>query len=250
MNALLSEYFDAEWYRAKYPDIRGTDAEAYDHFVRHGAAERRNPCAEFDSNDYLTNHPDVGDTPIVHYLLHGRDERRSPKNYCVSEIIAENIVLSVYRQKQVLIPPKICCLIHVYYIDLLDELLSYAENINFDKDVIVNLVSTTWSLDAHSSILKRFPGAKIIISPDLGRDIGGFVRMISAIDIGQYDIFFFAHSKKSPHLPESLRSQMAEGTIGAARGHAASRGTVRVAHAQQQSYWLDRLLEMAQHGGP
>ena len=77
------------------------------------------------------------------------------------------------------------------------------ENITFEKDVIVNLVSTTWTPEAHSSILKRFPDAKIMISPDLGRDIGGFARMMSAIDLDRYDIFFFAHSKKSPHVAEA-----------------------------------------------
>ena len=59
LNILLSEYFDAEWYRAKYPDVSIWGADPYQHFVHHGAAELRDPCAEFDSNDYEANNPEV-----------------------------------------------------------------------------------------------------------------------------------------------------------------------------------------------
>ena len=39
-----------------------------------------------------------------------------------------------------------------------------------------------------------------MLSNDNGRDIGGFTRLLSQIDIARYDLFAFMHSKKSPHI--------------------------------------------------
>ncbi|WP_151443480.1 hypothetical protein [Halomonas lysinitropha] len=77
-----SELFDADWYLARYPDVKADAhlAEApHEHYLLFGGFEGRNPCPEFESTYYLEIYPDVaeaGMNPLVHYLLHGRSEGR------------------------------------------------------------------------------------------------------------------------------------------------------------------------------
>jgi glycosyltransferase involved in cell wall biosynthesis len=78
----LNPLFDAQWYLTRYPDVRESTFDPYDHFVRYGAAEGRNPNAFFDTSWYLANNPDVrasGMNPLDHYLRHGAAEGRSPR---------------------------------------------------------------------------------------------------------------------------------------------------------------------------
>ena len=74
-------FFDAEWYRARYPDIAGAGLDPLDHFVRHGVAEGRDPNQWFDNAWYREHYPDVaasGINPLLHYLQVGGIEGRNP----------------------------------------------------------------------------------------------------------------------------------------------------------------------------
>ena len=75
-----SSWFDAQWYREMYPDIRELKADPAVHYLRHGAAEGRNPGPRFSTRDYLLANPDVaatGANPLLHYILHGEAEGRN-----------------------------------------------------------------------------------------------------------------------------------------------------------------------------
>ncbi len=77
----LGTFFDAEWYRAEYPDVATAGIDPLDHFLNHGMAEARNPNAFFDSAWYLEQYPDVaraGIHPLLHYMQHGASELRNP----------------------------------------------------------------------------------------------------------------------------------------------------------------------------
>lgn len=74
-----SEWFDPEWYRQEYPDVRASDADPAEHYLLYGARLGRNPSPHFLTDAYLQRYPDVAKTganPLVHYLLHGRAEGR------------------------------------------------------------------------------------------------------------------------------------------------------------------------------
>ena len=71
--------FDADWYRAQWPDIGNVDP--LEHFLRKGAAEGRNPNPLFDTKWYLAEYPDVaaaGVNPLVHFIAQGAAEDRNP----------------------------------------------------------------------------------------------------------------------------------------------------------------------------
>lgn len=73
--------FDARFYLSQYPDVAASGADPLNHYLVHGAAERRAPHVLFDANFYLDTNPDVASTginPLVHYLREGATQRRDP----------------------------------------------------------------------------------------------------------------------------------------------------------------------------
>jgi hypothetical protein len=74
-----SELFNADWYRRTYPDVAVAGLDPYLHYLRHGAAEGRNPSPLFDTREYLSRNPDVAAmavNPLVYHLRHRISEKR------------------------------------------------------------------------------------------------------------------------------------------------------------------------------
>lgn len=73
-----SKWFDAEWYVAEYPDVANAGMDPAEHYLRHGAPERRDPSPMFNTGAYLRDHPELVDggiNPLLHFL-----RSRSPGN--------------------------------------------------------------------------------------------------------------------------------------------------------------------------
>ena len=76
-----SGLFDAHWYLSQYPDVQRAGLDPIEHYLRHGAAEGRDPNPYFDTDWYLSQNPDVaaaGVNPLLHYLRRGGIEQRDP----------------------------------------------------------------------------------------------------------------------------------------------------------------------------
>ena len=96
----------------------------------------------------------------------------------------------------------VCVLIHVYYADLLPELIAFAQNFrDVSFDVYVNVVDEIWTPEIHATLRELCPGAFVMLSNNFGRDIGGHMRLLEQIDLTRYDMFALMHTKKSPHMP-------------------------------------------------
>lgn len=87
----INPFFDAAYYSAAYADVgaaivANTVANAYQHFVRVGVADGRDPNDLFSESQYLAANPDVAaaisdgsfQSGFEHYLLYGGHEGRSP----------------------------------------------------------------------------------------------------------------------------------------------------------------------------
>ncbi len=75
----LRPLFDPAFYAARYPDV--AEADALEHYIRHGLSEGRNPNPFFDGAWYRAHNPDVavsGMDPLLHYLRSGAAELRNP----------------------------------------------------------------------------------------------------------------------------------------------------------------------------
>ena len=71
-----SEYFDAEWYYKKYPDVRGSGIDAAKHYFMFGWKEGRNPGPYFDTDEYLQFHPELLSydiNPLIHFIVEQKD---------------------------------------------------------------------------------------------------------------------------------------------------------------------------------
>jgi hypothetical protein len=74
-----SGLFDEKWYRAEYPDVAQSGTNPFEHYLRFGAAEGRNPSPAFNTYFYLQTNPDVAESglnPLVHYVKFGKAENR------------------------------------------------------------------------------------------------------------------------------------------------------------------------------
>jgi hypothetical protein len=78
-----SGQFDQDWYLSVNDDVAMQKNDPVEHYVRHGAAEGRNPSPGFDAQRYLEINPDVaqkGMNPFVHFVKYGMAEGRAIAN--------------------------------------------------------------------------------------------------------------------------------------------------------------------------
>ena len=74
-----SEFFDAEWYWATYPEAAKSPLSAARYFLRHGREKEHNPGPRFDCAAYVASYADVASSsinPLLHYLQFGKAEGR------------------------------------------------------------------------------------------------------------------------------------------------------------------------------
>jgi glycosyltransferase involved in cell wall biosynthesis len=74
-----SGLFDAERYRAMYPDIQPPPKDPLHHYCARGWREGRNPSDDLDMAAYLAVYRDVAEAdvnPLWHYVVRGRSEGR------------------------------------------------------------------------------------------------------------------------------------------------------------------------------
>lgn len=95
---------------------------------------------------------------------------------------------------------RLAVLVHIYYFDLWSELASYIQNIPSDFDLYINIVASIWYPQMHDIIRQDFPQARIIVSANRGKDIGGHLSSMRHLDFAQYDLMCLLHTKKSPHI--------------------------------------------------
>ncbi|WP_319022873.1 glycosyltransferase family A protein [Halomonas sp. FME65] len=77
----VSPWFDADWYRAKYPDVALSGLTPEAHYLRVGERLGRWPCPSFDPRWYLAEYPDIAQaevSPLLHFIAHGEKEGRLP----------------------------------------------------------------------------------------------------------------------------------------------------------------------------
>ena len=98
-------------------------------------------------------------------------------------------------------PPRILVVAHIYYTDMVDEIMGYVRNIPVPFDLVV----TTTSEEKRESILEQLADQPInkldirVVADNRGRDMSAF--LIACRDVlatGAYDLVCKVHSKKSP----------------------------------------------------
>jgi tetratricopeptide (TPR) repeat protein len=226
--------FDRSFYLDYNEDLRSIASyeEAYYHWLNHGKAEGRVASEEqfyeahgvkksdipidFDWQGYLDLHLDLKENihskwkALSHYITIGWKEKRIysldqlHKGSQVSEKSIAQLVDSPVNASGV---QRLAVLFHLYYFDLWDEIREYLHNIEEEFDFYVNIVESIWTPEIHDRIRQDFPQARIQISQNRGKDIGGHLASMDLIDFSQYDVFCLIHTKKSPHVSHLISDQ-------------------------------------------
>jgi lipopolysaccharide biosynthesis protein len=103
---------------------------------------------------------------------------------------------------------RVCCLLHLYYIDLWTELAADLRNLQgLEHDVFLNFVETTVTDELLAQARADFPAARISVSPNRGRDAGGILRLARQMDAARYGSVLVLHGKRSAALPEEQGEQ-------------------------------------------
>lgn len=91
-----SGLFDADWYLDQNLDVKSKGVPPLLHYMVHGANEGRSPGPNFDSKWYLQRYNDIaGMDPLLHYIDHGRDEGRIPKKPVPLIDLAKEIIAGI-----------------------------------------------------------------------------------------------------------------------------------------------------------
>ncbi len=171
---------------------------------------------DFDWQIYLALNPDLKIScklqAIAHLLLYGLAENKlySLKHlhdpHKRPDIAPQSVIQPAAKAiaPEPTQPQKLAVLVHIYYFELWSELRSYIQNIPSEFDLFVNLVASIWQPQMHDRIRQDFPQAKILISPNRGKDLGGHLALMAHLDFSQYNLLCLLHTKISPHIDRRI----------------------------------------------
>jgi lipopolysaccharide biosynthesis protein len=208
-----SGLFDTRYYLRAYPDVAAAEADPILHYLRHGAAEGRNPSAVFSTLSYAVAYPDVagsGMNPLVHYILIGKAEGRSaltpthPARGGNDRAKSPPILAAGSDRPPFMVPvstrsqPRIAVVLHLFYLDLWPEIARRLSATEEPFDLIVT-VPKGRRRTAEETIQADMPTAQVLGVENRGRDIGPFLELLGSGRLDRYDYLCKIHGKKSPH---------------------------------------------------
>lgn len=197
--------FDWQEYITLHIDLQAaikTKWVAITHYMTIGIKEGRIYRLE-----QLKTRPDVAPKSVIKGNWH---KNSKPANQSIFRRISQNFFrradsseISTTKSQG----KRLAVLFHLYYFDLWPEISSYLKNIQDEFDLFVNIVESIWQPEIHDQLRQNFPNAKIIISQNNGKDIGGQLASMGQLDFSQYDVFCLCHTKKSPHISKVISDQ-------------------------------------------
>ena len=105
--SIIEPEFDKEYYKKKYSDVLVAGIEPIEYFVKEGVHLLHNPNANFCTELYLAQHPDLNsdENPFVHFLLQEDTEHHKTRNRRhIREEVEQLFDTSFYLKKN----PDVC----------------------------------------------------------------------------------------------------------------------------------------------
>ncbi|WP_213939882.1 rhamnan synthesis F family protein [Pseudomonas sp. dw_612] len=137
--------------------------------------------------DLYSKHVQTQD-PLASYLRH-----EQPSGPWLHEVITPNTITTAQPELA-----KIALHVHVYYIDLFDQLLGCLNNNKAHPDLFLSVPNEQVRHDLQASC-QRYKGKVIAIEvvPNKGRDIGPFLSAFDQRHLTDYEIVGHLHTKKT-----------------------------------------------------
>jgi lipopolysaccharide biosynthesis protein len=165
------------------------------HYLMTGERKGLEPAPGFAPLLYLGEHEHLiglNASLFAHYL---RSVERSPgfdRRAAEMEIAAGAARLAAFQPRH---PIAIVC--HVFYLHLVDELISVLRQLDFGYDLFVTVTVKEGAAAVIERLARLWPQALIIPVPNVGRDVLPFVNLAASGAFAQHVAICKIHSKKS-----------------------------------------------------
>ena len=198
---------------------------------------------DFQAAEYIRLYPDLrwltDRSPLEalrHYMCHGRFE---PRLHTLRADPAEPAPETAPGDEPATAPGRperpLCVLVHVFYPELWEELSGYIRNLPGGRyDLYVNLVDDTFDAELLGRVRDAFPEARVYVSENVGRDIGGHFQLLRNLRVEDYRLFCLLHTKKSPHMAEGEVQRWRRKLLGPLLGTPGLRGEEHPGHARRR----------------
>lgn len=107
----------------------------------------------------------------------------------------------------------VALIIHVFHLDVLEDLRAYAANFPEEGDQYVTY-STDFDADAIHRIKETFPSARLVAVPNVGQDVGALFSLMKLVDLTKYACICKIHTKKGNKKPNEWRKALLRGVLG------------------------------------
>ena len=196
-----SGLFDREFYLGVNPGLHAIyRAFPERHYLLFGEAAGLRPSARFSAEAYLAQNTDLAGlrAPFVHYARHGHRERRIAYDRTVDPAGPGERPPPLHREH----PPgsRFAAVVHVFYPDLWDEIAEALDACGVPLDLHVTVAARGEASRALAERIGRErPGARVVLMPNRGRDLGPFVHLLNCGLLDPYEAVLKLHTKRSPH---------------------------------------------------
>ena len=191
----IAEFLDPEYYLDTYADIRVQNIDPVEHFTAWGHAEGRAPNARIPSVSPGATSEIVKKT--VREILQGNAIADFPLT--LAEEANRRRQIGEIRSALSTRNNRIAVVAHLYYLDLVPELLEKARAIPEAFDLIVTLPD--WGARRiRETVREAFPDAIFYEAANRGRDIGPFVDVLPLIIGKNYDAVLKIQTKRGYYV--------------------------------------------------
>ncbi|MCX6958478.1 MAG: class I SAM-dependent methyltransferase [Verrucomicrobiae bacterium] len=164
----------------------------------------KKPIPEFHPGIYKEEYMSSEDRtdPFAHFLQAGRPQGRWNSELLSIKSMKQNLVSSNLR---------IGLHLHVFYGDLLSDIIRRLEANEVRPDLLITIPNSAKDITGIREMLKKYPAkVEIRITPNKGRDIGAFLTEFGPSLVDEYDIIGHVHTKKSIHATTDIAKKWRE----------------------------------------
>ena len=116
------------------------------------------------------------------------------------------------RNKKAGIDSDHALVVHVWHLDVLDELVEAAANLPDTTDQFVTLPAQFGNPE-RARIAAAFPRAQQVVVENVGQDVGALFQLMKQVDLGRYAFICKIHTKKGPNMPSEWRRALLDGVL-------------------------------------
>lgn len=199
--------FNPEHYLALYPDVENAGMEPLAHYVLHGLGEKRSPHRRLPgvTQEELVKHL----TAAADFLLSMDGNPLGDYPLDTDESALRDKDLAQVRNQLAQSNRRIAVVAHLYYRDLVPEMLERLRAIPEAFDLIVTL--PTWGTRRIEAMVREvYPDAVFYHAANRGRDIGPFVDLLPVLLDKDYDAVLKIQTKRGYYVAGKLRPELGD----------------------------------------